>query len=52
MNQDISSEERDGLIQKIYGNESFAEDKENTTLTVMNPRLKFHNNEKKTPTVM
>ena len=22
MNQDISSEERDGLIQKIYGNES------------------------------
>ena len=24
MNQDISSEERDGLIQKIYGNESFA----------------------------
>lgn len=36
MNQDISSEERDGLIQKIYGNESFEENKENPTLTVMN----------------
>lgn len=41
MNQDISSEERDGLIQKIYGNESFAEDKENTTLTVMNPEVEI-----------
>ena len=41
MNQDISSEERDGLIQKIYGNESFAQDKENTTLTVMNPEVEI-----------
>ena len=39
MNQDISSEERDGLIQKIYGNESFEENKENPTLTVMNPEV-------------
>ena len=39
MNQDISSEERDGLIQKIYGNETFAEDKDNATLTVMNPEV-------------
>ena len=39
MNQDISSEERDGLIQKIYGNESFEDNKENPTLTVMNPEV-------------
>ena len=39
MNQDISSEERDGLIQKIYGNESFEDNKENPTLTVMNQEV-------------
>ena len=49
MNQDISSEERDGLIQKIYGNESFAEDKENTTLTVMNPEVEIPQQRKEDP---
>ena len=49
MNQDISSEERDGLIQKIYGNASFAEDKENTTLTVMNPEVEIPQQRKEDP---
>ena len=49
MNQDISSEERDGLIQKIYGNESFEEDKENTTLTVMNPEVEIPQQRKEDP---
>ena len=49
MNQDISPEERDGLIQKIYGNESFAEDKENTTLTVMNPEVEIPQQRKEDP---
>lgn len=35
MNQDISAEEKEGLIQKIYGNESH-NNKEENTLTVMN----------------
>ena len=39
MNKEINSEERDGLIQKIYGNESFEDNKESATLTVMNPEL-------------
>ena len=39
MNKEINSEERDGLIQKIYGNESFEDNKERATLTVMNPEL-------------
>lgn len=37
MNQDISKEEKEGLIQKIYGNDTLS-DKEETTLTVMNPK--------------
>jgi len=49
MNQDISSEERDGLIQKIYGNESFEEDKENTILTVMNPEVEIPQQRKEDP---
>ena len=43
MNHDISNEERDGLIQKIYGSDSFNEEKENTTLTVMNPESELTN---------
>ena len=39
MNKEINSEERDSLIQKIYGNESFEDNKESATLTVMNPEL-------------
>ena len=39
MNKEINSEERDGLIQKIYGNKSFEDNKESTTFTVMNPEL-------------
>ncbi|MGB0367453.1 MAG: sigma-54 interaction domain-containing protein [Flavobacteriaceae bacterium] len=35
MNQDISKEEKEGLIQKIYGNNSL-DNKEENTLTVMN----------------
>ncbi len=35
MNQDTSSEEKEGLIQKIYGNDTLNEKQENT-LTVMN----------------
>jgi len=37
MNQDISTEEKEGLIQKIYGNDTLS-NKEETTLTVMNPK--------------
>ena len=39
MNKEINSEERDGLIQKIYGNKSFEDNKESATFTVMNPEL-------------
>ena len=42
MNKEINSEERDGLIQKIYGNKSFEDNKESTTFTVMNPELDRH----------
>ena len=49
MNQDISSEERDGLIQKIYGDESFEDNKENTTLTVMNPEVEVPQQRKEDP---
>ena len=43
MNHDISNEERDGLIQKIYGSDSFNEEKENNALTVMNPESELTN---------
>ena len=49
MNQDISSEERDGLIQKIYGDESFEDNKENTTLTVMNSEVEVPQQRKEDP---
>ena len=37
MNQEISTEEKEGLIQKIYGNESLS-NKEESTLTVLNTK--------------
>lgn len=37
LNQEISSEEKEGLIQKIYGNQSLDDKKEDATLTVMPP---------------
>ena len=43
MNHDISNEERDGLIQKIYGSDSSNEEKENNALTVMNPESELTN---------
>ena len=42
MNQDISTEEKEGLIQKIYGNDTL-ENKEENTLTVMNPKHESQN---------
>lgn len=38
MKQDISVEEKEGLIQKIYGTQSTPSPQEMTTLTVMNPK--------------
>jgi len=37
MNQDISKEEKDGLIQKIYGNNQVSSTEDNTALTVVEP---------------
>ena len=42
MNQDISKEEKEGLIQKIYGTETL-ENKEDNILTVMNPQHELQN---------
>ena len=42
MNQDISKEEKEGLIQKIYGTERL-ESKEENILTVMNPQHELQN---------
>ncbi|MEN8813283.1 MAG: sigma-54 dependent transcriptional regulator [Candidatus Arcticimaribacter sp.] len=42
MNQDISTEEKEGLIQKIYGNEPI-NGKEENTLTVMNTNHESQN---------
>ena len=42
MNQDISTEEKEGLIQKIYGSEPF-NNKEENTLTVMNANHESQN---------
>lgn len=36
MNQDISNEEKEGLIQKIYGDDDLSTNQDNTTLTVVN----------------
>lgn len=47
MNQDISKEEKEGLIQKIYGNNSL-DNKEENTLTVMNPK---HESQNDTPMI-
>lgn len=47
MNQDISQEEKEGLIQKIYGNNSL-DNKEENTLTVMNPK---HESQNDTPMI-
>lgn len=42
MNQDISKEEKEGLIQKIYGNDTIDNKKENI-LTVVNPKQELQN---------
>jgi transcriptional regulator with PAS, ATPase and Fis domain len=42
MNQDISKEEKEGLIQKIYGNDAIDNKKENI-LTVVNPKQELQN---------
>lgn len=42
MNQDISKEEKEGLIQKIYGTERL-ESKDENILTVMNPQHELQN---------
>ncbi len=42
MNQDISKEEKEGLIQKIYGNDTIDNKKENI-LTVVNPKHELQN---------
>jgi transcriptional regulator with PAS, ATPase and Fis domain len=42
MNQDISKEEKEGLIQKIYGNDPIDNKKENI-LTVVNPKQELQN---------
>ena len=47
MNQDISKEEKEGLIQKIYGTETL-ENKEENILTVMNPQ---HESQNDTPMI-
>lgn len=49
MNQEISSEEKEGLIQKIYGNENLSPTKE-STLTVMNSVRETHNTPAPNPT--
>ncbi len=42
MNQDISKEEKEGLIQKIYGNDTI-DNKEENILTVVNPKHELQN---------
>ena len=42
MNQDISKEEKEGLIQKIYGNNTI-DNKEENILTVVNPKHELQN---------
>ena len=42
MNQDISKEEKEGLIQKIYGNDT-VDNKEENILTVVNPKHELQN---------
>ena len=42
INQDISTEEKEGLIQKIYGNDTLG-NKEENILTVMNPKHESQN---------
>ena len=42
MNQDISTEEKEGLIQKIYGNDT-SDNKEENILTVVNPKHELQN---------
>ena len=42
MNQDISKEEKEGLIQKIYGNDTI-DNKEENILTVVNPKRELQN---------
>lgn len=42
MNQDISKEEKEGLIQKIYGNDTIG-NKEENILTVVNPKQELQN---------
>jgi transcriptional regulator with PAS, ATPase and Fis domain len=42
MNQDISKEEKEGLIQKIYGNDTI-DNKEENILTVFNPKHELQN---------
>ena len=42
MNQDISKEEKEGLIQKIYGNDTI-DNKEKNILTVVNPKQELQN---------
>ena len=42
MNQDISTEEKEGLIQKIYGNDT-RDNKEENVLTVVNPKHELQN---------
>ena len=42
MNQDINKEEKEGLIQKIYGNDTI-DNKEENILTVVNPKRELQN---------
>ena len=42
MNQDINKEEKEGLIQKIYGNDTI-DNKEENILTVVNPKHELQN---------
>ena len=42
MNQDISKEEKEGLIQKIYGNDTI-DNKEENILTLVNPKQELQN---------
>ncbi|MGB2085989.1 MAG: sigma-54 interaction domain-containing protein [Flavobacteriaceae bacterium] len=49
MNQDISSEEKEGLIQKIYGQDNLSALKESPRVTVMNPSEEPVQNPPSTP---
>lgn len=39
MNQDISEEEKEGLIEKLYGAENISKHEESNSLTVLNPSI-------------